>query len=205
MVTRAESADITRQRLIAAAAALLDQGGADAVTLRAVGTLAGVSRGAPYGHFEDKAHLLTVLATDSWTHLAETLETLQSERELTAPLRLERALGVLIDLGRRRPHLYAQMCRTPSGDPKATEQASSRVRAAFIAIAADLVGEPGARRYAALLLSSAHGIAAMEVSGELSVEKWSVTGDELVAMLVAAVTAGTLPSGRIAATASSRS
>src|SRR5258705_11963256 len=102
MVTRSKSAATTRRALIAAAAELLDQGGPDAVTLRAVGARAGVSRGAPYGHFEDKAHLLTVLATDSWTRIAEELETLRSERELTAPLRLERALGVLVDVGRRR-------------------------------------------------------------------------------------------------------
>lgn len=65
MVTRSKPAAITRRTLIAAAAELLDQSGPDAVTLRAVGARAGVSRGAPYGHFEDKAHLLTVLATDS--------------------------------------------------------------------------------------------------------------------------------------------
>lgn len=193
MVTRADSAATTRRALIAAAAELLDQGGPEAVTLRAVGARAGVSRGAPYGHFEDKAHLLTVLATDSWTRIAEELETLGSEGELTAPLRLERALGVLVDVGRRRPHLYAQMCRTPSGDPQAPARAASRYLKAFVAIVADLVGESDARRYAALLLSSAHGIGVMELSGQLSLEKWSVTGDELVAMLVAAVAAGTLP------------
>jgi hypothetical protein len=33
--------------------------------------------GAPYGHFEEKAHLLTVLATDSWTRIAEQLENLR--------------------------------------------------------------------------------------------------------------------------------
>jgi hypothetical protein len=38
-------------------------------------------------------------------------------------------------------------------------------------------------------MSSAHDIAVMELSGQLSREKWSVTGDELVA----AVPAGTLP------------
>ncbi|WP_424950183.1 TetR/AcrR family transcriptional regulator [Deinococcus sp.] len=193
MVTRTEAAATTRRALIAAAAELLDRGGPDAVTLRAVGARAGVSRGAPYGHFEDKAHLLTELATESWTRLAGELETLHGERELTAPLRLERALGVLVNVGRRQPHLYAQMCRTPAGDPQAAAQAASQFQQAFVAIVAELVGEQGARRYAALLLLSAHGVAGMELSGELSHEKWDVTGDELVVMLVAAVAAGALP------------
>lgn len=189
MVTRSESAATTRRALLAAAAELLDRGGPDAVTLRAVGARAGVSRGAPYGHFEDKAHLLTVLANDSWTRIAEELETLRTEGELTAQLRLERALGILVDLGRRRPHLYAQMCSSPSGDPQATARAWSPTQETFVDMVADLVGVRDARRYAALLFLSAYGIAANELSGQLSPEKWNITGDGLVATLVAMVAA----------------
>ena len=51
---RTESAAATRRALLDQAAALLDRGGPDAVTLREVGARAGVSRGAPYRHFCDK-------------------------------------------------------------------------------------------------------------------------------------------------------
>ncbi|MFI5588472.1 TetR/AcrR family transcriptional regulator [Amycolatopsis sp. NPDC051758] len=190
MVTRAEAAAATRSALVRAASELLDEGGPEAVTLRAVGARAGVSRGAPYGHFEDKAHLLTQLAVDAWSSLADDVEQLRAEPGATPSTRLERALVKLIEVGRRRPHLYALMFSTPADNPEAVE-AASRVENLFLAIVGGLVGEPDARRYGALLMSSAHGIAGLELSGHLAKEKWQVGGDELVHMLVSAIRSGT--------------
>lgn len=50
-----------RETLLAAASELLQEAGVDAVGLRAVARRAGVSAGAPYRHFEDKAALLGAL------------------------------------------------------------------------------------------------------------------------------------------------
>ena len=47
MTSRLESAAKTRRALLDAAAELLDEGGPEAVTLREVGSRAGVSRAAP--------------------------------------------------------------------------------------------------------------------------------------------------------------
>src|SRR5918999_542863 len=52
----------TRAALLGAAAGLLEGHGMAAVTLRAVGERAGVSRQAPYKHFADKEELLSVVA-----------------------------------------------------------------------------------------------------------------------------------------------
>src|SRR3712207_9154699 len=52
----------TRAALVGAAAGLLEGGGIGAVTLRAVGERAGVSRQGPYRHFADKEELLSVVA-----------------------------------------------------------------------------------------------------------------------------------------------
>ena len=46
------------------------------MTLRAVGARVGVSRGAPYGHFDNKDHLLTAVAIDAWNALADDVERL---------------------------------------------------------------------------------------------------------------------------------
>lgn len=56
-----------------------------------------------------------------------------------------------------------------------------------VEIVADLVGERDALRYGALVMSSAHGIAALELSGHLAEEKWKVSGEELVQSLVDAI------------------
>ena len=60
----------TRSDLLRAAAGLLEERGIEAVTLRAVGERAGVSRQAPYKHFVDKGELLSVLAARYFEHLA---------------------------------------------------------------------------------------------------------------------------------------
>lgn len=190
MVTRAEAAAATRSALVRAAAELLDEGGPDAVTLRAVGARAGVSRGAPYGHFEDKQHLLTALAVDAWNSVADEVEQLRADLDVTASARLERGLLTLIGVGRRQPHLYALMFSTPVGGDPVAAAAATRVENEFLTLVADVVGEGDARRYGALLMSSAHGIAGLELSGHLTKEKWTVEGDELVRMLVDAIRPG---------------
>src|SRR3712207_9402341 len=59
----------TRSALLDAAAGLLEGRGIEAVTLRAVGERAGVSRQAPYKHFADKEALLSVVAAGYFERL----------------------------------------------------------------------------------------------------------------------------------------
>lgn len=189
VVTRTEAAAATRHALVRAATELLDEGGPDAVTLRAVGARAGVSRGAPYGHFENKEHLLARLAIDTWDSLADEVTRLRGDHDSTPDARLERAVLTLVEVGRRQPHRYALMFSTPAGDQEAAGSAG-RLENEFLALVADVVGEPDALRYGALLMSSAHGIAGMELSGHLAKEKWQVSGEQLVRMLIDAIRSG---------------
>jgi AcrR family transcriptional regulator len=55
----------THKKLIAAAKRLLDTGGDQAVTLRAVGHACGISHNAPYKHFKNRDALLAAVATVS--------------------------------------------------------------------------------------------------------------------------------------------
>lgn len=70
------------------------------------------------------------------------------------------------------------------GDPAAAVRAAERFQDEFVAIVAALVGERNARHYGALLLTGAHGIAGMELSGHLAADRWLTTADELVGTLV---------------------
>lgn len=158
------------------------------MTLRAVGARAGVSRGAPYGHFENKEQLLTELAVGAWNSLADKVAQLRVDAHATPSERLDRALLTLIGLGRRQPHLYALMFSTPAGDPEAAA-AASRLESRFLAVVADVVGKSNALRYGALLMASAHGITGLEISGHLAREKWGVGGEQLVSMLIDAIPA----------------
>ncbi|MDH6565338.1 AcrR family transcriptional regulator [Streptomyces sp. SAI-117] len=185
MISRAESTAATRRALLDAAAGLLDRGGLEAVTLRAVGAEAGVTRGAPYRHFPDKESLLIAVGTRAWDRLGELMRDLRADSGLPAAEKLRAGVIALIDIGRSQPHLYKLMFSNPSSDPTALARAAEPSQAEFLAIVADLVGEQDARRYAALLISTANGVAGMEVSGQLPNEKWGeVRAEDLIDTLV---------------------
>ncbi|MFI7453636.1 TetR/AcrR family transcriptional regulator [Nonomuraea sp. NPDC049714] len=185
MTSRAESAAATRRALLDAAADLLDSGGLDAVTLRAVGARAGVTRGAPYRHFPDKESLLIAVGTQAWDRLGDRMQALRADPGLSAAEKMRDGLIALIDIGRSQPHLYKLMFSNPPGDPAALARAAQRSQTEFLAVVADLVGEPDARRYAALLISSANGIAGLEASGQLADPKWGgVSAEDLTDTLV---------------------
>lgn len=206
MVTRAESAAVTRRALLDAAAELLDLGGPAAVTLREVGARAGVSRGAPYRHFSGKDSLLTAIATESWQRIGDQVHALRADPELGASEKLRGALLTLVRVGRDRPHLYQMLFRRhghrpeelgegldrvrrqlcgPADDPVADRlRAAGRFQDEFLAVVAGLVGERNTRHYGALLLTGAHGITDMELSGHLDPDELDATAEELIDTLV---------------------
>ncbi|MFD0883957.1 TetR/AcrR family transcriptional regulator [Streptosporangium algeriense] len=190
VISRVESAAATRRALLDAATDLLNSGGPDAVTLRAVGARAGVTRGAPYRHFPDKDSLLTTIATEALDRLADQVQAVRTDSRLPPADRLQHALSALMAIGRHQPHLYRLMFASPAGDPAAIHaatQAADRAMDGFLAIVGDLIGAQHARQFAALLLTSAHGITDMEASGHLSSDKWHITAEELVSTLVSMI------------------
>ena len=187
MTSRAESAAATRRALLDDAAELLDSGGPDAVTLREVGARAGVSRGAPYRHFANKESLLTAVAAEGWERIGDHMHALQTDSPLPPADRLRAALIGIIAFSRRRPYLYQLMFSPPAGDPAAVVRAAQRMCDEFLAIVAAVVGEPNAQRYAAILLTGAHGATGLESSGLLRTDKWHTTAEELIDGLLATV------------------
>lgn len=183
MVSRVESTAATRRVLLDTAARLLDAGGPDAVTMREVGARAGLSRGAPYRHFAGKESLLTAVAAEGWHALADQLRDIRQTGASDLE-RLNAALASLIQLGRSQPHLYRLMFTPPKADPEAAARAATDAQYEFLGLVADVVGTTRAHRYAAILLTCAHGVAGLEHSGHLTFEKWHITADDLVRTLV---------------------
>lgn len=60
------------EALLASALSLLEEGGMEALSLRAVARKAGVSQAAPYHHFKDKRSLLAAVAAEGHRRLAAT-------------------------------------------------------------------------------------------------------------------------------------
>ena len=74
----------TKEQLLVAAADLVDKGGPDGVTLRAVGDAIGVSQTTPYRHFKDKRDLMEALARETFRQGSEVLE--EAMRSAIRPL-----------------------------------------------------------------------------------------------------------------------
>jgi AcrR family transcriptional regulator len=183
MATRSETAAGTRRALLDAAGALLDAGGPGAVTLREVGARAGVSRSAPYRHFPDKEHLLMQVATEAWLEVGDALEPLAAAA--TPPREtLREALRALMAVGRARPHLYRLMFAAPVADPAEATRAAERSQDLFLTIVSRVVPPAHARPYAGLLLTAAHGVTDLDLSGHLPAGKWQADADALVDLLI---------------------
>lgn len=183
VTTRAESAAATRSSLLEAAAVLLDVGGVEAVKLREVGARAGVSHSAAYRHFADKESLLTVLATNALSELGDGLEDLAAG-DHSPDEALRSALLSLVTLGRTRPHLYRLMFTPPGGDLTEAIRAAERTQGLFLDMVGRVTGPKQARRYGALLLTSAHGITGLDLTGHMDLDKWHTNAEELIDTLI---------------------
>ncbi|NJP93872.1 TetR/AcrR family transcriptional regulator [Nonomuraea sp. FMUSA5-5] len=159
--------DGTRTRLIDSALSLLREQGLDAVTLRAVGELAGLSRMAPYRHFADKTALLAALAVrviaDLTAHLAAAvLQHGEHEQRLRAFYRS------YVEYAVEHPEEYRLVFASqfPVGHHPELEEAIDEV---MTALSPDVAGHgPRSKATMAALLATAHGLAEFATLGPLA-------------------------------------
>jgi AcrR family transcriptional regulator len=95
-----------RNALLAAAAGLLEKVGAAGLSLRQVAEHAGLSRQAPYNHFENKEALLAELARDGFDQLAKALAAGGDPKSSNA---LTRAAEAYIRRAQEAPALFRLM------------------------------------------------------------------------------------------------
>lgn len=79
--------------LIDAGLAIVEQGGVEALTLRAVARRAKVSHAAPYHHFKSKAELLAAVAAAGFDRMVSTIGELAEKAQAVEPLDRLRAVG----------------------------------------------------------------------------------------------------------------
>jgi AcrR family transcriptional regulator len=178
----------TDKKLIAAAKRLLDTGGDEAVTLRAVGHACGISHNAPYKHFKNRDALLAAVATADFILLTDAFRKARSSAEKPTT-KLTRTFKILVDFSKKHPARYHLLFSTPSIAAQHGELKKAAVDA--FAEVVGIVGEcqslgelPEARSVystpaatgpsatiALLLFATAHGLIAIEANGGLHPEK----------------------------------
>jgi AcrR family transcriptional regulator len=143
-----------RNALLRAAAALLEKVGAARLSLRQVAENAGLSRQAPYNHFEDKEALLAELVRDGFERLATAVAAGADPQAQNA---LERAADAYIRRAQEAPALFRLM---------------------FSAELVDLSRFPAAARAGSMAFGKLKEIVAVfapaDTIGELALAAWSL-------------------------------
>ncbi len=167
----------TRERIIEAAAALLDTGGESAVTLRAVGLASGVSHNAPYKHFKDRSALLAAVATRDFRSLNDRF-TEASQGGARPISRLRDALQAFVNYGQNSPARYRLLFNDPGiaaegGELEAAALQCFATCAALIEACqwAEQLPLVPATQLAGLIYASVHGLIDLQAGGRLKSEK----------------------------------
>lgn len=102
----------TDRRLIEAAKDLLDQGGENAVTLRAIAQAVGLSHNAPYKHFADRRAILEAVAIDDFKYLTKIFEEVRQTR--AKPInKFKEALKRFVSYSQSYPARYRLLFSNP--------------------------------------------------------------------------------------------
>ncbi|QVQ52246.1 TetR/AcrR family transcriptional regulator [Spiractinospora alimapuensis] len=188
----------TRERLVAAASWLLAEGGTGAVTLRAVGDRAGVSRSAPYRHFEDKDDLLTAVLLEAFRTLFEEMRH-EMTATASAPERLRRGFRVYVRFGLSWPEHYLQMFGERMAQAERKRELAE-VAPEGIGLLSSILAEGqkageirsgDVRDLTILTWSAAHGLITFGISGLLAAKGLDLEDvlDQLITELVAGIEA----------------
>ena len=111
MTTR-DTTESVRSRIVEAAVELLESGGPDAVSTRAVAAAAGVQPPAIYRHFGDKDGLLEAVAEHGYARFLESKRAQLDPAPEDPVEELRRGWDMVVEFGVSRPELFAVMNRS---------------------------------------------------------------------------------------------
>lgn len=171
-----------RQSLLDNSLQLLRTEGSEALSLRRLAELTGVSRAAPYHHFKDKQALLAAVAEQGFAELAALLQQLVSDEQIALEQRLQQAVLGYLDFAQVQPALYQLMFgqtlwQTDSSPLDTAASATQFQRAAKdcfrqyvhlferLQAAGQLTASSNALRSAQLLWATLHGLATLTRDG----------------------------------------
>lgn len=168
----------TAQKLVEAAAALLDSGGEEAVTLRAVGHAADVSHNTPYRHFADRADLLAAVAEQDFKTLLTELQIIEHSKK-TPVNKVAAALETFIKYGEAHPTRYRMLFThhtdtTPHGEKvKAIAMETFLTVGKFVKFTQDAGQFPDipTPTLTSLIYATVHGLLDFKACGRMSAEK----------------------------------
>ncbi len=164
-----------RAALLDEAAAMIAEGGAASVTMRELGRRLGVSRAAPYRHFQDKGELLVAVAAAGFRRLNERLQSVDAGAPRASVERVRRLGEEYVRFALENPAHYRLMY----GREALARQDHAELREAGSALFEQLVEvirayqksggikreDPRVLAYVAW--SAVHGLASLLIDGQI--------------------------------------
>ncbi|CAM3399262.1 TetR/AcrR family transcriptional regulator [Isoptericola cucumis] len=186
---RARRTEERRERIVAAARALAEEQGWEAVTTRRLAEAIEYSQPVLYGHFpQGRTEIVTAVALAGFEELAAALAPSTLGDAGSDDGRIRALVGAYLDFAARHPATYDAMFLLPVLVPFASRETPAVLREGFEAIAGTLrrLDDPPAdvETTAEVLWGAVHGLVALHRAGRLSVEN----GDRRVDTLVRLVT-----------------
>jgi AcrR family transcriptional regulator len=172
-----------REELLEACVRLIEAEGIGAVSLRRVAREAGVSPGAPYHHFPDRAALLAAISVRGFEQLEADL-TAAREKWTTFREVLLALVVAYVTFARRHKAYFQLMFRPELSQPEKHPDARKAGDAAF-AVLTDVVAGCGVSDpdgLAVSLWAFGHGLASLAIDGQLDHrgEQWCTSVDDLI-------------------------
>lgn len=175
-----------RDALVQAALAEAEQGGPEAISLKALAKKLGVSQPAPYRHFADREALLEAVTAEAFRQFNAILR--ESTGRPSKQSKLSRLARAALDFGLRRNGVYRLMfaSRTMACAPKGSELHNAAMETfgllleALEAPAVELLRE----RQALKIWAALHGVVMLAEQGLLTGQVAHISREELVEEIV---------------------
>lgn len=178
-----------REELIDACVRLIEDEGIAAVSLRRVAREAGVSPGAPYHHFPDRAALLSAISARGFEMLtADLLRAVGTSPGASGADDVARAVAAYVAFARRESGHFQVMFRPELSEPE-KHPAVQEAGDAALKVLTDLVDRLGVADPQAVgitLWALGHGLASLTLDGQLALKAaaWDADPDDLLARAV---------------------
>src|SRR6202045_2716081 len=177
-----------RAACLSAALELLEEGGATALSLRAVARRAGVSAAAPYRHYADREALVSAVAAVGYRELAERLAA--AHPAPSTPEQLASVGVAYVEFALDQPALFRMMFGEPCDrDNDERVAATAAVSLYLREIVARCFPQADAEALAPAIWALVHGLAFLHLDGKLDAHTPSAVAERVTAAIEALLTA----------------
>jgi AcrR family transcriptional regulator len=167
---------------LSAALELLEEGGATALSLRAVARRAGVSPAAPYRHYADREALVSAVAAVGYRELAERLTA--AHPAPSSPEQLASVAVAYVEFALEQPALFRMMFGEPCDrDNEERVTATAAVSLYLREIVARCFPRADPEALAPAIWALVHGLAFLHLDGKLDASTPSTVADRVTAAI----------------------